>query len=278
MKNFNNKLEEISLAFDKEISLSNVDKNESQKIYDDYLKIDTTLDKFFKNSIPNNLSNRIIEKVRREYQATHNAKPFKFLMYLRVAAIFIIFGTIGTIGTLILNDKDIKKLQPTLEKTNIKIPQKNVVNSDNIAIQQEEQSFIDIPKFSIPVNKLIPVSYGNVTGIILPPLNREKIKPILKVISDNVRHVWMVDDLNKALSQTIIIAEKLSIRIDFARNGNNTLDMASRMTKKQLVLFVKDLSKNNFKLLSSQTPQPEDMKLANKVDGLINYTWTVVAK
>ena len=277
MKNIEkeNDFELISSVFDEELPKSNIDCESCKKVIEDYKTVDLALNKMFKNSQSANFSEKIIEIVRKNNEKIAQ-KPKNYLFILRAVASLFIFGAIGV---MLLREKPTDN--PQKNKTNLqsKATKENTVDKVQL-VQKEEQKktteFYETPKYQISLDKMQPVGFGNTNGIILLPTANKQYKKGATVIADNVRHVWTAKDLNQSLLKIIKIAEVLSIRVEFIRNGNNTLDMSSRMTKKQLVYFVKNLSSSGFKLLSSQAPQPEDIKFKDPADILINYTWTIV--
>lgn len=127
---------------------------------------------------------------------------------------------------------------------------------------------------AIPLSDMETVSFGETPETMAQATSEgtNRMRPV--EIPNRVRHVWVVDNLDKVkkdledfVKNHDIPANKVVIRDDRGRD----VKVNMRLTKRQLVGLVKSCAGQGLELLSPQAPQPEENRFVGNAKSPVQY-------
>lgn len=261
--------EYVSAYFDGELSSESAEFAhikecpKCQKLIESYQLLADELKKELSVSVPENFADTIIAKVKTRNQQKPERDIFNFPIMLRVAALFVVIGFslfLVSPQNSVKSEK-LTKITPAPKFLNLDIPQHRMTTMKFPSTNRiHEENSIDLKDF-------YPTSTGS--GHKISFVSDDSVeKPV--IIPKNVKQVWVVKDLDSAISKFKKFAKNKNIS-NTKKEKKGNIEINLTLTKQQLVELVRRCHNAGFKLLSPTPPQPEQNIFAGNKDDIVNY-------
>ncbi len=223
-----------------------------QAVLKSYDAINTGLKEGF--AAPDDLADRISKLVNKRIanEKLYRKKTINFPLILKVAAMFFIVVGLGVFALNLIRDAKVKQIDDMQHELELGNP----ANYN--------------PGGSIRQEDLQPISFGP-DGSPKTKLSAEKTTPV--DIADNVKQVWVVKNIVGAKGKIDKIVKFLKISDPAYTRGktSNSVQLKAKLSKLQLVNFVRLCERSGFELLTPDAPQPEQTHFNGKGSEKVRY-------
>ena len=229
-------------------------------------------------AIPKHLIDKIKANVHRELAATKPTTHY-FRPLLKIAAAFAIISFAFFYGNYFFQPTQLQHPAPRI------YPARTISNAtqqanEPISYYQNQQPGFwpnTITENSIPLDNIIGANYGGVREPVFQVNNLPDAKNSPVRIAKSVHQVWItatpevaVDKIDKILKQLkVSTANSKIVKLNGEFNGT------IKLTKMQLVKFVRQCKQAGLDLLSPQAPQPEQNRFSGTPTTKVNYSFTI---
>lgn len=258
--------EELSSWYDKQSSqdyTSHVTScAECQSVIEDLKKIDAGLSHVLTSAEPNEgLKDRILTSVAEGPKK----EPIRFMSHiLKLVAILASAFVLNYLAT----EKDNVKNSDNLAEQNI------TPDAKKVPVMVAGDSNIKGPE-AAPISESLKSDMTN-KGFQLVGIDSQT-KTITAEIKQNIKHVWVALDVNKAI-------EELNANLQTFTFSNRNFDEAGsfhiklQISQKELIEKVNFLSSKGLSLVSPDLPQPNSNHVSTSPDEIVTYEVSIIKK
>lgn len=241
------------------------------KRVEEYRKLNSSINDILLSAVPEGFAENLLADIKKRQEQVpdkDSGKPIPFLLFMKVAAIFVVMGIVF----FIFKNDDFSGggLDPDTSDPLVFLD--NPVPSRSFSKLEfpPTRENASLGSHSMDIRKLMNVSSGNYKDSDL--FDFQDSSDCVACIQPKVSQVWSVDNLSDAEKEFA----KFTDNSEFAKDENGNGVIVLKLTKKELAELVRKCKTAGFRLLSASQPQPEQITFSGNQNDKVCYTATLI--